>query len=211
MINRSWPTTAGSIVCRWVIRHRLKMMVANNPGSFGYNEATHNSTCRRRPASRIYRLMAIAPPLTPAANLSTQPRRLLVQSSQFNRSKLIHQDLTINRGVGGFQLAKPLPRKLTRVSSLFPAVWTSKSTTLTTYGTNVFTFSQFNYNDGQVLCDHSNTVVTQLPPPTQQIQYLPLSLNYVASFQDAFAGSRHFGIGFKCQPLVSSEIHPAKT
>jgi hemolysin activation/secretion protein len=180
----------------------IEDMVANNPGSFGYNEATRQFNLpppSGQPGLTLY---------GNRASIDTGVQTLSSQSLGPNLTEqTIHQDLTINEGVG-FQLAKPLP-EINGVRSLLSGGLDFKIYTLTSYGTNVFTQTSSITNNGQVFST-TNTVITQIPTTYSALNYLPLSLNYNASFQDAF-GPATLGLGLSANLWYSSEISSTKT
>jgi hemolysin activation/secretion protein len=180
----------------------IEDMVANNPGNFGYNEATRQFNLpppSGQPELTLY---------GNRASIDTGVQTLSSQSLGPNLTEqTIHQDLTINEGVG-FQLAKPLP-EINGVHSVLSGGLDFKIYTLTSYGTNVFTQTSSITNNGQVF-GTTNTVVTQIPTTYSALNYLPLSLNYNASFQDAF-GPATLGLGLSANLWYSSEISSTKT
>jgi hemolysin activation/secretion protein len=180
----------------------IEDMVANNPGNFGYNEATRQFNLpppSGQPELTLY---------GNRASIDTGVQTLSSQSLGPNLTEqTIHQDLTINEGVG-FQLAKPLP-EINGVRSLLSGGLDFKIYTLTSYGTNIFTQTSSITNNGQVFAT-TNTVITQIPTTYSALNYLPLSLNYNASFQDAF-GPATLGLGLSANLWYSSEVSSTKT
>ena len=164
----------------------IENAVANNPGNFGYNEATRQFNLpppSGQPELTIY---------ANRATIDTGVQTLSTQTLGINLTeKTTHQDLTINQGVG-FQLAKPLP-EINGIHSFLSGGLDFKIYTLTSYGTNAFSSTSSITNNGTVY-GSTNTVLTQIPTTYSSLNYLPLSLNYNANFQDSF-GPATFGLG----------------
>ncbi len=179
----------------------IENTVANNPGSFGYDEATRQFNLPP-PSGQ--------PELTWYANRATidtgieNPGSSIISSITSSNGIVslsqqnIHQDITINEGLG-FQLAKPLP-EIGGVRSILSSGLDYKAYSLTSYGTNIFTTTTVITNNGQVNTT-AQSVVSAIPTTYSTLDYLPLSLNYSGSFQDAF-GPATCGFGLERQPLV---------
>jgi hemolysin activation/secretion protein len=176
--------------------------VANSTGRFGYNEATRQFNLP--PPSGQPELTLYAN----RASIDTGVQTLSTQTLGTNLTEqLVHQDLTINEGIG-FQLTKPLP-EISGVSSLLSGGLDFKIYTLTSYSTNIFNSTSLITNSGTVY-GTTNTVLAQIPTTYSALNYLPLSLNYNASFQDAF-GPATVGLGLSANLWYSSEQSSTKT
>jgi hemolysin activation/secretion protein len=163
--------------------------VANSSGDFGYNEATRQFRVpppSGQPELTFYANRAaidtgvLAPAPTPIAG-----------STNSLTEQTTHQDITINEGVG-FQLAKPLP-EFDGIRSLLSGGLDFKVYNLTSYGTNIFRGTTTVTNSGTVYTS-TNTVLDTIPTTYSSLNYLPLSLNYSANFQNAF-GPATLGLG----------------
>jgi len=176
--------------------------VENNPDNFGYNEATRQFNLP--PPSN-------QPELTFYGNRATIDTGVQVPSYITLATNLTeettHQDLTINEGMG-FQLDKPLPQ-MDGVSSSLSGGLDFKFYNLTSYGTNIFR-STSSVTNNNIVYTTTNTVVTQIPTTDSTLDYLPLSLAYNASFQDAF-GPATFGLNFSANLWYSSDYSTTET
>ncbi|MGA9776901.1 MAG: POTRA domain-containing protein [Verrucomicrobiia bacterium] len=176
--------------------------VANSTGRFGYNEATRQFNLP--PPSGQPELTLYAN----RASIDTGVQTLSTQTLGTNLTEqLVHQDLTINEGIG-FQLAMPLP-EISGVRSLLSGGLDFKIYTLTSYSTNIFTSTSLITNNGTVY-GTTNTVLAQIPTTYSALNYLPLSLNYSANLQDAF-GPATWGLGLSANLWYSSEQSSTKT
>ncbi|HKW30053.1 MAG TPA: ShlB/FhaC/HecB family hemolysin secretion/activation protein, partial [Verrucomicrobiae bacterium] len=173
----------------------IENMVANNPGSFGYNEATRQF--HLPPPSGQPELTLYANRATIDTGLETSPLQTLDTNLT---QQTFHQDLTINEAVG-VQLTKPLP-EIGGVRSSLSSGLDYKVYSLTSYGTNIFTSTSLITNNNQAF-GTTNTVLSPIPTTASALDYLPLSLNYSASFQDAF-GPATCGLGLSANLWSSS-------
>ena len=173
----------------------IEDLVANHPGSFGYNEATRQFNVPP-PSGQ--------PELTLYANratIDTGVQTLPIQDLGTNLTQqTFHQDITINEGVG-FQLSKPLP-EMGGVRSSLSGGLDYKAYALNSYGTNLFIGTSSNTINNQVV-ETTNIDLTPIPATYSTLDYLPLSLNYSASLQDAF-GPATWGLGLSANLWYSS-------
>lgn len=159
--------------------------VADNP-TFGYDEAT-----------RQFRLPAATgqPELTIYANRATidtgirTPPTMEI-ATNFSQ-QTFHQDLTVNQDIG-FQLSKPLP-EMDGIRSLLSGGLDFKVYSLNSFETNVYSGTNYYINNGQ-LEKVSYTDPVPLAVTESRLDYLPVSLNYNAIFQDSM-GPASFGLG----------------
>jgi hemolysin activation/secretion protein len=171
--------------------------VANNPGNFGYDEATRQFNLppsSGQPALTVY---------GNRASIDTALETSPVQALGTNLTQqTFHQDLTINGGIGG-QLVKPL-REMGGIRSFLSGGLDYKLYSLTSYGTNVFVTRSSITNNGQVF-ETTNTVINSIPTTYSTMNYLPLSLNYNGNLQDAF-GPATLGLGFSANLWYDSSF-----
>jgi hemolysin activation/secretion protein len=183
-------------------------MVANNPGSFGYNEATRQFNLpppSGQPELTFYANRASID--TGVQSLSTQT--LVDTNGTLAVEQTLHQDITINEGLG-FQLTKPLP-EVGGVRSLLSAGLDYKMYSLTSYGTNVFIeTSTYTNSNSELATNPPETFFSPIPVTHPTLEYLPLSLNYDASFQDAF-GPATLGLGLSADLWYSSAYSTTST
>ncbi len=177
-------------------------LVANNPGSFGYNEATRQFNLpppSGQPEMTFYANRASID--TGVQSLSTQT--LVDTNGTFAAEQTLHQDITINQGLG-FQLTKPLP-EVGGIRSLLSAGLDYKMYSLTSYGTNVFIeTSTYTNSNNELATNPPETFFSPIPVTHPTLDYLPLSLNYDASFRDAF-GPATLGLGLSANLWYSSD------
>ena len=179
--------------------------IANNPGSFGYNEATRQFNLPP-PSGQ--------PELTFYANRATIDTSVLPLADQvlvntngtLATEQTFHQDITINEAVG-FQLSKPLPGA-DGLRSILSGGLDLKVYSLTSYQTNVFTetsiITQSNSSGGVTyITNPPSTVFTPIPTTHPSLDYLPLSLNYSGNFLDIF-GPATVGLGLSANLWYSS-------
>jgi len=188
----------------------VENQVANNPGSFGYNEATRQFNLpppSGQPELTLYANRATIDTgiENPGDSIisSTTSSNGIVTLSQQN----IHQDITINQGLG-FQLTKPLP-EIGGVRSFLSGGLDYKAYSLTSYGTNIFTTTTVITNNGQVNTT-AQSVISPIPTTDSSLDYLPLSLNYSANFPDAF-GPATLGLGLSVNLWYSSVYSTTST
>jgi hemolysin activation/secretion protein len=179
----------------------IENVVANNPGSFGYSEAT-----------RQFRLPAPTgqPELTLYANRANIDTGIetLSSSTVLDVPGVIQitdeddqQDITVNEAVG-FQLTKPLP-EIGDVHSVLSGGLDYKRYSQDNYKTNLITTIEQTYDaNGHPL----PPIISTIPSPTttlSSLDYLPLSLNYRGNLQDAF-GPATLGLGLSANLWYSS-------
>ncbi|HLZ54999.1 MAG TPA: POTRA domain-containing protein [Verrucomicrobiae bacterium] len=185
-------------------------MVANNPGSFGYNEATRQFDLP--PPSGQSELTLYANRATIDTGVENLGNSLISSLTSSNGSvtlsqQNIHQDITINEGLG-FQLTRPLP-EMNGIRSILSGGLDYKAYSLTSYGTNIFTTTTVITNNGQVNTT-AQSVINVTPPTYSTLDYLPLSLNYSAGLQDAF-GPANWGLGLSADLWYSSLFSTTST
>jgi hemolysin activation/secretion protein len=176
--------------------------VANNPGSFGYNEATRQFNLP--PPSGLPELTLYASRATidtGLENLSSStifaaPNNIFTISQQD-----VQQDITINEAVG-FRLTKPLP-EMDNVRSTLSGGLDFKKYSENSYKTNSFITSEITFDQfGNPL----PPLITIVPSPTttlSTLDYLPLQLEYDASLSDAF-GPATLGLSLSANLWYSS-------
>ncbi|HEV2331508.1 MAG TPA: POTRA domain-containing protein [Verrucomicrobiae bacterium] len=164
--------------------------VASNP-SFGYNEATRQF--RLPPPTGQPQLTFYANRAAIDAGVQPQPETTIETVVSSNSTtvydqQLLHKDVTVNQDLG-FQLSESLP-EISGIQSALSGGMDLKVYFLTSYGTNVYSQTTYNTN-GQVI--NSQREIHFLANTDSRLEYLPLSLNYNANFQDAF-GPATFGL-----------------
>jgi hemolysin activation/secretion protein len=180
----------------------IEDMVANNPGNFGYNEATRQFNLP--PPSGQPELTLYANRATIDTGVENLGNSIISSSTTSNSSVIlsqqsIHQDITINQGLG-FQLTKPLPEINGILSSLSGGL-DYKDYSLSSYGTNIITTTT-TITNGQVNTT-AESVVSVVPTTYSTLDYLPISLSYSASLRDAF-GPSTWGLGLSANLWYSS-------
>ena len=185
----------------------IENTVANNPGNFGYNEAT-----------RQFNL----PPSSGQANLTLYASRATIDTGVENLGDStifaapnniftitredVQQDITINEDAG-FRLTKPLT-EIDGVNSLLAGGLDIKKYTENSYLTNSFITSEVTFDQfGNPL----PPLITTVPSPIttlSSLNYLPLELDYNANLQDAF-GPATWGLGLIANLWYSSAYSTA--
>jgi hemolysin activation/secretion protein len=182
----------------------IEDMVANNPGSFGYNEATRQF--RLPPPSGQAELTVYASRATIDTGVLPLPTQTLVDTNgTLANEQTLHQDITLNEAAG-FQLTKPLP-EMNGVRSILSGGLDYKVYSLTSYGTNVFTesstYTQTNNGQVTIITNPPESFINPIATTHPTLDYLPISLNYSGSFQDAF-GPATAGLGLSANLWYSS-------
>ncbi|HUZ06618.1 MAG TPA: ShlB/FhaC/HecB family hemolysin secretion/activation protein, partial [Candidatus Paceibacterota bacterium] len=185
--------------------------IANNPGSFGYDEATHKFNLP--PPSGRSDLTIYGSRSTidnglekdPLIDLSPSP----TNSLQINRQD-VYESLTVNQNIGtrlNIPLAAP-----DNVQLNFSGGLDYKTYQVRTTKTNLFLFSQVIYNGvtGNPDSTNNSTIASPVPATIQQIQYLPLSFRADANWRDS-AGSTSLGLGLSVNPWYSSQTYVTST
>ena len=182
--------------------------IANNPGNFGYNEATHQFNLP--PPSGQTELTFYTSRATIDTGVSVLSTQTLVDTNgTLATVKVPHQDITINEAVG-FQLSKPLP-EMNEVRSILSGGLDYKRYSLTSYATNVFTeISTYTNSNNELATNPPEIFFNPIPKTHPTLDYLPLTLNYNASFQDAF-GPATFGLGLSANLWYSSTYTTTST
>ena len=178
----------------------IEDVVVNNPGSFGYSEAT-----------RQFRL----PPPTGRTDLNVYASRSTVDTGLLTplsesvadipgflsiSRQDVQEQITVNNDIGS-RLSTPAIAT-TDFQSGFSGGLDYKTYNLTSYKTNTFffTITTVNPDTGQKTTTKS-TVASPAPTPVQEVQYLPLALSYDGAYHnpDVTVG---FGLGSQRQSVV---------
>lgn len=185
----------------------IENTVANNPGSFGYSEAT-----------RQFRL----PPPSGQPELTLYASRATIDTGLENlggstifaapdniftiNQQGVQQGITINEATG-FRLTKPLP-EADNIRSTLSGGLDFKRYSQDNYNTNSFITSEVTFDqNGNPL----PPLITTVPSPIttlSSLDYLPLQLEYDASVQDAF-GPATLGLGISANLWYSSAYSSA--
>jgi hypothetical protein len=186
---------------------RIENTVANNPGNFGYDEATRQFNLPPPTGQSDLTLYASRATIdTGLENLGTStifaaPGNIFTISRED-----VQQDITINEDAG-FRLTKPL-RQIDGVNSLLAGGLDYKVYTEDSYKTNSFITSEVTFDqNGNPL----PPLITTVPSPIttlSTLDYLPLELDYNANLQDAF-GPASWGLGFIANLWYSSAYSTA--
>ena len=180
-------------------------LIGNNPGNFGYNEATHKFELPP-PSGR--------PDLTFFASRSTIDNGVATLSTtnlyNVNGNSLVesvdHEDTTINQDVGA-RLSLPL-----QMSADFQATLSGgfdfKNYRLGSGQTNLFTLTsaEIDYNTTPIT---TNFVVSKLRSPVpytiNQMQYLPMAARYDVNWRDGL-GTATLGLGLSANVWYDSSV-----
>lgn len=178
--------------------------VANSPGSFGYDEATHKFNLPSPTGQPDFTAFASRSTIdTGLENLSSSVIADLpgLSISQLN----VQQSVTVNQDLGG-RLSVPFVTPDNMLVN-FSGGLDFKTYQVGNYKTNLFTFIQQQVDSaGNPLPPLVSTVASPVPATTQQIQYLPLSLRSDFSERDS-AGTTAFGLGLSFNPWFISQTY----
>jgi hypothetical protein len=186
----------------------IEKTIANNPGSFGYNEATRKFDLP--PSSGQPDLTFFASRSTIDTGLASSPNQniytstsppttntdgsTIITNSSLNLTKL-NQSLTINDDVG-FRLTLPLAGVGSFHSSLSGGL-DFKIYNLTSFETNIYVLNSTiidTLGGSTQISPNTSTVTSPLPESVNHLDYLPLSIRYDAGWDDSM-GTGSFGLG----------------
>ncbi len=172
----------------------IEDIVASNPGSFGYDEATRKFTLP--PPSGQPELTVYASRATIDTSLTTLFKETLfaTNGASVNRQD-VQQDLTVNNSIGS-RLSIPL-RPIGDLQSTISGGLDFKSYNLTSYKINIYTIQGTIVNlpgDSPPTYINVSTNYSPVPVTTSDLKYLPLALRYDASWHDSF-GAATLGLG----------------
>jgi hemolysin activation/secretion protein len=208
-----WPFYDAPAVANYGTFYRLPLgdpepvenLIANNPGSFGYDEATHKYNVPT---------MAGSPSLTVFASRSTIDTGVTTLSSTYIvndvKGSLLnnteHQDTTVNQDVGS-RINFPL-RTIDDFQSSFSGGLDFKTYHLDSGQTNVFILRNGETIDNTPPFTNIVTSVYRSPVPFTEkyIAYLPLAARYDVNWHDA-AGNGSLGFGLNGNPWYSSSVN----
>ena len=172
---------------------RIAEVVATQPGSFGFNEATRQF--RLPPPSGRAELNLFASRSTIDTGLETLQNELIYDVPgvrQVSRQD-VQQDITVNNDVG-FRLSEPLAPTSKWRSTLSGGL-DYKTYSLNSDKTNNFSFTEITVNaNGSLNAPIISTVSSPVPETHLPLDYLPLSLRYDANLRDDW-GMTFFGLG----------------
>jgi hemolysin activation/secretion protein len=179
----------------------IEDVVANNPGSFGYSEATRQfrlPTPSGRPELTLYGSRATID--TGVENLSSLSIINAPGVEQITERE-IQQDITINEAVG-FQLSKPLP-EINSVRSILSGGLDFKKYSQTSSKDTIFTDAEFTYDENNKPLPPIISTIDSPLTTYSTLDYLPLSLNYSANLNN-FLGPATVGLGVSANLWYSS-------
>jgi hemolysin activation/secretion protein len=178
--------------------------VAAQPNNFGYDEATRKfrlPTPSGRPELNVY-----ASRSSIDTDLMTLSNETLSNTNDQSVSRqIVQQDLTINSTLGA-RLSVPLETS-TRFQSGFSTGFDYKEYALTSYKTNVYTYTYLQIDNLGGSTTPTTNVYTQvtpngLPTTSRSLRYLPFALRYDASLRDSW-GVTAFGLGLSADAWYS--------
>jgi len=172
----------------------IENLVANNPGNFGYSEATRKFNLP--PPTGQPELTFFGSRATIDPGLTTLLTRQVTMNGQ--NPSIGEQDVeespSVNEDIGG-HLNLPLPAS-ENFQSGFSGGVDFKTYDVGNFKTNIFTITQTNFdaNGNPILPPITSLVPSAVPATVSRIEYLPLSLHYDASWKDPL-GTYTFGLG----------------
>jgi hemolysin activation/secretion protein len=160
----------------------VEEIIAGNPDSFGYSEATHKFNL---------------PPPSGQAEITVYASRSTIDTGLENLSSSIiynvpgvrqvsemdvQQDITINQTMG-LRMNKPLP-EVNGIRSTLSGGMDFKTYSLTSFKTNIFNFVEITRKpDGSLNPPIVSSVDSPVPVTVRYLQYLPLALHYDATLR----------------------------
>ena len=197
-----WPFYDRPLVANYSAFYRLPLgspgsieeTIANNPGSFGYDEATrrfHLPPATGRPELNFYGSRSTID--TGLEMLSNQLIYDVPGVRQVNRQD-VQQDITLNEALG-FRLSEPLP-EFAQFRSTLSAGFDYKHYAVTSSKTNNFSFTEITVNaNGTPNPPIISTVASPVPTTAQSAQYLPFSIRWDGTRPDNL-GNTTLGLGY---------------
>jgi len=163
----------------------IEDMIANNPGSFGFSEATHKFNLPPLSSQAELTVYANRSTIDPGVqNLSTSQIPTGTPLNQLNESD-VQQDITINETMG-FRLNKSLP-EIEDVFSTVSGGMDFKIYSTASYKTNIFILTSIQPpQNGHPVPPVVSTVPSSVPVTIGYVQYLPLSLHYDGTLRGMF-------------------------
>jgi hemolysin activation/secretion protein len=186
----------------------IEGLVANSPGNFGYDEATHKFNLPAPTGQPELTVFASRSTIdTGIENLGSQNLSTnSISVVQYNTQ----QSLTVNQDVGGrvnFPFVTPASVQLNLSGGL-----DFKTYQVSNYKTNSFLYVYTNYDSAgnPILPPVTSTVESPVPATTQQVQYLPLAFGVNSSWRDSL-GNTTLGLGVSYNPWFTSQTYVTKT
>jgi hemolysin activation/secretion protein len=208
--NRHWNFYDLPVVANYSGFYRLPLgdfealenAVAANPGTFGYDEATHRFNLP--PPSGRVELNVYASGSSIDTGLMTLVNRTIANTNGISVVEHdVQQDVTVNNSLG---LRLSTPVRTGKWITTFSGGLDVKSYDLQSHKTNNFIFTVTSVNNGITNISVS-TVPSPVPPPLglthQAVDYLPFSFRWDARRPDK-SGSTAFGLGYS--PNFSGRI-----
>ena len=169
----------------------VEQQVEGNPGSFGYNEVTHQFNlppATGQPSLNLYASRSTSETgvtYGPASVVTNIPNQIAIYSQDSG------DNLTLNEGIGG-QLSMPLPQ-IAGISSMLSIGLDYKDYNQVSYNTNNFIIVQY-YNDIHNVPTNTTAVVSSGQPTRYtDLQYLPLNVGLNGSIPDKL-GTTFFNV-----------------
>jgi hemolysin activation/secretion protein len=212
-----WPFYDEPLVATYGAFYRLPLgdqapienVIANSPGSFGYDEATHKFNL---------------PPPTGLADLTTFASRSTIDTGVETLSTTtiydqpgvrtitqqdVQQSITVNQDLGG-RLNVPFVTP-DNVQINFAGGLDFKTYQVGNDKTNIFQFTEITLNAaGLPNPPIVSTVASPVPATVQQIQYLPLTVRSDVSWRDS-VGTTSLGLGVTGNPWFTSQTYVSTT
>lgn len=173
----------------------MESVVATQPGTFGYNEATRQF--QLPPPTGQPELTLYASRSTIDTGLMTLMRTNIanIPGALSIKEHDVQEDLTENNIVG-FRLSTPLRSDNANFHSTLSGGLDFKDYSLTSNKTNNFFFSIITVNpNGSINPPINSTVSSPVPSTRRALNYLPLSMRFDASRRDSL-GTTTFGFGY---------------
>ena len=182
----------------------IEDVIASNPGSFGYDEATRKFRLPPPSGETVLYIYGSRSTIdTGVENLSTTTI-LDVPGVEQIYQNVFQQDVTINETVG-FRLSGPLP-EAEGIQSTWSTGFDYKTYSLPSDKTNIFQFNQITVNaQGNPNPPIISSVASPVPETDSLLHYLPFALRYDGTLRDSL-GSTSFGLGASVNTWYSGSL-----
>ena len=178
--------------------------IADNPGSFGYSEATRKFNLP--PSANQPELSFFASRSTIDTGLQNLDNTVLVNEPQLQEitESTVQQDLTVNNDLGA-RFSTPLPASGNLVSDIAGGL-DFKTYQTTSTKTNIFDFIQYTLNkEGLPNPPTYSSLSSPVPLTYHEINYLPLAFNYHGSWRSS-GTVLDWGLGVSANPWYSGSL-----
>ena len=188
----------------------VENLIANNPGNFGYDEATHKFNLpppSGRPDLTFFASRSTidtgvtTSPTTDYPTTFTNNNQVFTEHLYNNKT---HEDTTVNQDIGS-RLSFPLPAAAGFQSTLSGGL-DFKTYNLSSGETNISVVNGYetDNNTGQSIPLHYQ-IISAVPFTVKKLEYLPLAARYDLNWRDPL-GTASLGLGLSANAWYSSYV-----